>query len=308
MLVVPSGRVGGVRAGRPCCCGGRLSSSRPLPLAVASSPDLVAGPSDLAEDGVVDSWNGGNPWSISRRPRRRRRAGAVPLWRAGRASRSVPLFPLPAPGESLGLLAGRRRRSGVLILLGGAVQGEVGGWACCLVVGGGSCARIPWLPALVCDRGAVMLLLGISWLHKCHASDQEHTIAKPKEGHRRLHAWGESPPSSNPCGRALLLRTGLIGHIRREGLHFIMPGFCLWPRCRLPLAPLPCDGGGTVWHWLQNSQAWTIQSAQVQQRIMKGFISPCQARGFATEGRVSAVGHQLATQVPRHNGPAKLLL
>ena len=71
------------------------------------------------------------------------------LLEGGSSFQICPHLPLPAPGESLGLLAGRRRRSGILILLGGAVQGEVGGWACCLVVGGGSCAPIPWLPALV---------------------------------------------------------------------------------------------------------------------------------------------------------------
>ena len=78
-----------------------------------------------------------------------------------------PPLPPPAPGESLGLLAGRRRRSGVSVLPGGAIQGVVGGWACCLVVGGSSSARIPWLLALVVACGFFRIFQRLLALFAC---------------------------------------------------------------------------------------------------------------------------------------------
>ena len=56
--------------------------------------------SDLGfEVGPVDSWNGGNPWSISRRPRRRRRSGAALPLEGGSSFQIRPPPPPPFPGR-----------------------------------------------------------------------------------------------------------------------------------------------------------------------------------------------------------------
>ena len=139
---------GAAGAGRPHWpCGRRWGSGgssllRDVPLASAgcfpvSSPLLW---SSLADLGAAPP--GGQIWHLrvgGGRPRTGETpgrfrvdldAGGAPvplsLLRAGRASRSVPLLLLPSPGESLGLLAGRWRRSGVSALPGGAVPGVVG--------------------------------------------------------------------------------------------------------------------------------------------------------------------------------------
>ena len=116
--------------------------------------------SDLGfEVGPVDSWNGGNPWSISRRPRRRRRSGAALPLEGGSSFQIRPPPPPPFPGrkpwpfgrtvEALWRLGPSwRRRS----------RGGWGLWTWCVVVGGGGGARFPWLPALVVACGFFRIL------------------------------------------------------------------------------------------------------------------------------------------------------